>query len=103
MKSYNIDLGLQLCSIQSGQNKNGVETAPQYIYNNGLKEYLKQTPLQYQIFGPNVDYNINSGFTYRHIYSSTLKMINQVENAFILGGDHSISIGTISALKKKTS
>ncbi|CUS20479.1 LAQU0S01e07536g1_1 [Lachancea quebecensis] len=112
--------GLVLANFSGGQGKSGVEDGPKYMLRQGLRQDLQSLGWNTSIEEPlaNDDYEKRKetdtsdtwgivkrpqlvGEATKQVYGSVKKVLERGELPVTLGGDHSIAIGSVSAVFEK--
>ncbi|SJM88312.1 probable Arginase [Zygosaccharomyces bailii] len=107
-------LALVLAPFSGGQGKSGVEKGPEYMLRQGLAheiqelgwdvtkhEPLKALPESDEVQSGKVKNANLVGEATERIYRTNLEALNQDSFPLTLGGDHSIAMGTVSAVLEK--
>ncbi|EDO18597.1 hypothetical protein Kpol_1048p27 [Vanderwaltozyma polyspora DSM 70294] len=112
-------VSLVLAPFSGGQKKQGVEKGPQYMLKHGLESNLNELgwetklldPLQGldvelqddsdDIKGSNIKNSKSVGVATQLIHNSVKETLNDNRFPLTLGGDHSIAMGTVSAVVEK--
>ncbi|AQZ12057.1 CAR1 (YPL111W) [Zygosaccharomyces parabailii] len=107
-------LALVLAPFSGGQGKSGVEKGPEYMLRQGLAheiqelgwnvtkhEPLKTLPESDEVQCGKVKNANLVGEATERIYRTNLEALNQDSFPLTLGGDHSIAMGTVSAVLEK--
>ena len=111
-------VGIIGVSIKEGQDLEGPEVAPDYLRKAGLHEVINSLDWEYQdylniedknlkIDTVNIDeykyrdlkHSLKIGAACKNLHSYVRKMAEAGQFSLILGGDHGIATGSISALK----
>ena len=108
------NIGIVSAPFNKGQPKLGVELGPKIIKQQGLMQNLKSLgykkiteypELQFEIIeneepDGNVNFPVSSGKANEEIYKGVYKSLKDGNKTLVLGGDHSIAIGSIFAHSK---
>ncbi len=92
-------LGLIGASYGFGQKKFGVELGPALLRKHGFPFLLEQFKYLVNDMGDLLQVkNLSKGQMYENLYQQTLNMVQTNDFNLMMGGDHSVSIATVSAL-----